>query len=273
MPFNLPVYETRTFEKTNFMRLDQGTHIVRFIDAPEDAVTILTHFVMGKYTIVCPGEDCPVCASNKQLIYAFPDNFRDQKGYSPKVTGFLVNVLDRTVAKVCSCGAEVKAGGPKNTYPPTCPECNTFIHDITPKPLNVVKVLKFGVQLATQLNTIERATCDPEGNPIGINNFDLVLSVEGVKQKKVITPIPTGNRDVVDIPEELKQNLDNAMIKLSSHELSELLNGVSLKDIYTARRNSQRLDEIKNVVSEAVTGTSEVDKDTEEIRDALSKLL
>lgn len=276
MPFNLPEYNNKTFEKTSFLRLDPGSHTVRFLDAPEKALTVMTHFVMGKFTIVCPDEGCPICENNKQIRFEFPDTFRDQKGYSPRVTNFLVNVLDRTVGKICpSCGIEVKPGGVKNSFPPACPGCNTFLHDVKPMALNAVKVLKFGVQLATALNTIERATCGTDGEPLGLNNFDLVLSVEGTKQKKVVTPIPTTHVDKVNVPEEMLQNLENAMIKLSSDEITELLKGVSLSDIYKARRVTQKIAEVKARVEEDTTddGTPPFDVDMEDIQQGIKGIL
>lgn len=239
MPFNIPEQkERKTYTKTTFLRLDPGTHLVRFLESPDNALMVQTHFVLGKFTLQCIGDDCPICASNKKMIFDHPDDFREQRGYSPKVTNYLINVMDRTVAKVCpQCGEEVKVMPGKNVYSPTCPGCGTFVTEVKPLPLNKVKLLKFGVQLATQLNTIEKSTCDPEGNPLGLMTFDMALAVEGSQKKKITTPIPvTNNKDVFTIPAEMLQDKANAMIRLERGEIMDFLRGTSLKDIFTARR-------------------------------------
>jgi hypothetical protein len=271
MPFQIPEQKSaKTFEKTLFLKLDQGQHIVRFLEPAENATTVLTHYVLGKYTIACPGEDCPICKNNKELIMTHPEDFREQKGYSPRITNYLINVLDRTVVKVCSkCGEETVAiGGNKNNFPPTCSVCNSFITDEIPRPSNKVKLLKFGVQLATQLNTIEMATCNPDGDPLGLMNFDVSLIVEGAGRKKVTTPVPSTRTDAIPDLSEQFQNKERAMITLTASQVKDLLSGVSLKDIYAAQR-ATRVD------PEAVKSLVESDSPApwEDIKNEVANLL
>src|SRR5689334_8544117 len=96
------------FKKTEYMAVTNGVHTVRILQ--EQAKTKPTHFFNAtKTTVLCLGDDCPICANNKKLIMQFPDNFRDQLGYNKVNYRFFVNVLDKTPAKVCTkCGKEYK---------------------------------------------------------------------------------------------------------------------------------------------------------------------
>jgi hypothetical protein len=234
MPFKIPEFKEGTkFEKVNFLKLTPGSHIVRLLEKTENAHTVTTHYVMNKFTIECPGEGCPVCENNKKIIYEHEKDFRDQSGYSQKNTRYLINVLDRTIVKSCqACQAEVPVSAS------VCPECKAFITNVPNHPSNKVKVLGFGVKLATDLNAIEQSICDPNGEPLGLMNFDVILSVD-TKPKTAPTPIPlTSNNDVVDIPADALQDVTKATIKLNPAEIIDLLRGVSLKDIFKARGNS-----------------------------------
>jgi hypothetical protein len=241
MPFNTydPTQNTK-FEKTNFLKTTPGTHLIRFIEDPATAKMVFTHYVAMKYTVQCSGEDCPICANNKKLFVQYGDDARKQSSFNSRTPRFIINVLDRTVAKTCpQCGLEVKPAGPRNTFPASCPECNTFLNDVQAKALNVVKILTFGNQLATGLNSLEKAICDPNGNPIGLMNFDIALQVEGVLKKKTITPIPmTGNVDKITVAESDLQDKNNATISLTGAEITELMRGTALKDLYAARRGT-----------------------------------
>jgi hypothetical protein len=237
MSFNIPEQNTKkTYDKVNFLRLTPGNHLIRIVEDPSTVTTVYTHYVMGKFTIECPGDGCPICENNKKLVYEHKDDFRNQKGWAPRTTRFLLNVLDRTLVKTCPhCSVEVKPANAMGKFPTNCPECNGFITEVKAMSSNKVKILGFGVKLATDLNAIEKSICDPTGEPIGLTKFDIVLSVDG-KAKTPPTPIPvTTNNDVVPITDDMLQDASKATIKLTTPEILELLRGISLKDIYKAR--------------------------------------
>ena len=271
MPFtNTEQRERKEFQKVNYLKLNAGNHVVRFIEKPEDARLVYTHYVGGKYTVECLGDDCPVCDNNKKIIFEHPEDFRDVPGYSPQSRRFLINVLDRTLVKVCpSCQEEVVPLSGKN-YPATCPACRSFLTDVAPVPSNKVKLLSFGVELAQRLNSIESSICDVQGDPVGLTNFDIVFAVEGAGRKKVTTPIAAANRnDPVDVPEEAFQDKDNAVMHLEANEILDLLRGVSLKDIYASRRSKEVLT--SEAVTEALTDVKSSAK--EDVKSAIDSIL
>jgi hypothetical protein len=83
--------------------------------------------------------------------------------------------------------------------------------------------------------------------------------------KKVSTPIPaTSNNDVVTVAKEDLLNKD-VTIKLIPAETRDFLKGVSLKDIFTARKSTETpLTEEPTVVA--------TQKDTESINDIEAKI-
>ena len=271
MSFKIPEQKSNTkFEKPNFLRLTPGNHTIRIIENPENAHMVYTHYVMNKFTIECPGDGCPICENNKKLIFEHKDDFRNQKGYSPKSTRYLLNVLDRTKVKICpNCQAEVKASNAMGKFPNTCPECNAFITEAKEMPSNKVKILGFGVKLATDLNAIEKSICDPTGNPIGLNNFDIVLSVEN-KPKTAPTPIPvTTSNDVVTIPDDMLQDVSKATIKLDPAEILDLLRNVSLKDIFKARSTATEAKYAQEFLDEPKVPTEDAEKISNDIANLL----
>jgi hypothetical protein len=249
------------FKKVSFLRLTPGNHVIRFIENTEDASVIYSHFVLGKYSITCLGDNCPICDNNRKIIAENQENFRDVKGYYPKTKHYVINVLDRSKAKICpKCSEENKATG--KVFPVNCTSCGEMLLEVTAVQVNKVKLLTLGVTLAGQLNSIEKAVLDVDGEEIGIRNFDIVLSVEGSNRQKTVTPIPAPqNRDVVSIGKEALEDKSKAMLVLGREEILSLLKGVSLKDIYSARGSSRQSHEVavESVErTEAVAKTKEI---------------
>lgn len=224
-----------SFRKTEFLDLPQGQSIIRILSGPEEAHKYYTHFIKGTY-VLCLGDDCPLCKNNTKLIMENPENFRDIPGWSPKQERYAVNVLDKTPVKICAnCNAEVKKIG--TNFPPMCPKCNQPILTVQETPLNKVKVLAKGVTLAELLNGINASILDSEGNPIGINNFDIILYVTGTGKSQSVTPIPLPDKnEPVNVPAEAKFDLKAVSLSLTADEIAELQKGVSVKDIFAARR-------------------------------------
>jgi len=235
MPFKNTESQSSTFSKIQFLKLTQGQHTIRILDKEVEPVD--THFLLKKYTIACLGESCPVCNNNQKIRLTNPDNFRDVAGWYPRSKRWFLNVMDRSLVKICSnpeCATPVKKDG--NVFPPACPACGTFLTSVPIAPYNKVLLMGCGVTLAEQLNMIEESTVDDAGEPLGWTNYDITLLVSGEGRKKMTTPIPTRNFDKVEVPEEAFQDTAHALIRLGAEEIVDLLKGVSLKDIYGARK-------------------------------------
>lgn len=226
IPENKSTFSTR---KTEYLALVPGNTVIRILDP--DYFSVETHFI-NRTSVECLGDECPICKNNRKIILENPETFRDISGYSPRSRRYFVNVYDKTPAKVCpQCGAEIKQDIP------TCPSCNTIITAVERKPLDKVKVLAKGKQLFEQLIALEQVIVDETGTPRGLTNFDITLVTAGAGKTATCTPIFTGNVGApvfVEKPDLF--DLHNAVIKLSEDELHDFQSGVSLKDIFAARR-------------------------------------
>lgn len=238
MFFNIVDYETRTFDRTRFLNLDYGQHLVRFLGVPE---LVYTHFIRGSnVTVKCLGDDCPICVNNKKIISERPDDFRSATNYFPKSPRHYINVLDRTPVKVCpKCQEENKQDLAKK-FSAVCHSCETFITDVEPISSNKVKVLNLSNTSAELVNSFNTSILDESGNPLGVHNFDVLFMVTKAGNKKTVTPIPVGeNRDKVEVPEDALYDLSKVVITLTSDEVVNVLKGISLRDIFLARRGEQ----------------------------------
>lgn len=216
------------FKKTVFMRL-VSLHTIRVLS--EKSFVTFLHWI-NRVPIKCLGDDCPVCKQNKLIILENPNTFRKVSTYSARRQTFYLNVLDRTVVKVCTnCGAENLMVA--NRFPPTCESCSILINDIEPASLNKVKVLSRGITFGEDLNNIHMSYVNDAGDIIGIKNYDVQIMVGANKQ-----PFPQAvltSNDKVDVPDSELFDLESAPISLEGDEMLDLQRGVSLKDIFAAR--------------------------------------
>jgi len=229
--------KSTSFRKTEHLDLTPGQTTIRIIDTPEEAYKFHTHYIKG-VSIKCLGEDCPVCASNIRIYAENPDSYHEIPGWSPKQERYAVNVFDKTPVKICkNCHAEVKKMGPN--FSPICPHCSQPIIAEQEAPLNKIKVLAKGVTLAELLNGIHESVLDANGDRLGINTFDIVLYVTGAGKQQNISPIPlTDKRDPVEYRAEDKFDLTKVAIELTPEEIGDLQKGISLRDIFAARRSA-----------------------------------
>lgn len=240
--------QTQSFKKVTYMTLTPGNHTLRFLGKP---MSIFTHYLPAqKSTVKCLGEDCPICQNNRKLIVEKPETFRNEKGWSTKSYRHLLNVLDRTNVKVCpSCGEEVKKDH-TNRYPGMC-KCGAAIsRDLPETPSNKVKLLNLSDTQAQVIGTVLVGVLDEDENVIDPTTFDLQITVidSGGKGKTVV-PVPLTNQNSpVEVTEDDLYNLEESgCITLSPSELSDTLRGVSLKDIWNARRSHGQSEESKPV--------------------------
>jgi hypothetical protein len=228
-PREKPVFESN-IKKTVFLDMN-GTSTVRALST--EKFEVQTHWI-NRATVLCLGEECPVCASNKMLIMQFPDTFREESKYSPRRTVCMVNVLDRTSVRTCECGLEYRA----TPGAVTC-KCGKIV-TAEAAPSNKVKVLSRGVTLFDQFDAINNAILDAKGERIGLTGYDITLVISGAGKEKVITPIAGQASPMPAYNEEDLFDLDTVTIKLTPTEMVDLMRGVSLKDIFAARRAASK---------------------------------
>jgi DNA-directed RNA polymerase subunit RPC12/RpoP len=242
------------FKKVEYIDLPAGNTTIRILQPK--TLDYFVHYINGAY-IKCLEDECPICLSNRKLIAENPETFRDIKGWSSRSERHSVNVLDKTLVKICSkCKKEVKKVGAN--FPTTCPACGTVIVSEEIKPLNKVKILARGKTLFENFNGIENSVLDEAGNPIPLTAYDFTLFVTGTGRETNITVIPmTDKRDVVDVPEDILFDLSKTVIALTSDEMMEVQRGVSLKDIFATRK----VQEPKEATAEAVATAEGLVKD------------
>jgi len=216
------------FRKTEFMRIDAGAHLIRVLKVP--AKKFFTHYI-NRSSVKCLEEECPICANNKRLIMEYPETFREQSAYNRRQERHYVNVLDKTNAKVCtSCGNEYK-----KLDAVVC-SCGQMLPEA--KPLDKVKMLAKGPLLFGHLETIHNSVLDESGIPIGINNYDINVIVSGAGRDISYTPIPNPTANApVELEDGALFDREKAIITLTPEELLDLQRGITLKDIFSARRS------------------------------------
>lgn len=239
--FDTSMPERKKFAKIKFLTLTPGAHITRVLGG--SAKQFIHYIASQRVTILCLGDDCPICKANKKIMYEHPDDFVKQDGFISRQPRFFMNILDRTNGKICpECGAENKRGA-NNQFSPICWSCETVISNVEIHPLDSVKVLGISKTNADFLNTFDSNTLTEAGERVGINNFDIVWTVvKGANNKNMVSPSVGAGRDVVEVPAESLFDLSQAVITLTEPEIHELLKGVSLRDIFLARRHEKETE-------------------------------
>jgi hypothetical protein len=137
-------------------------------------------------------------------------------------------------------------------FPVRC-DCGTLLTSVEASIANKVKLLNASDSLAKHLATLEVETTDDEDNPIGIFNYDVVLAVDSSKKNDPVTPVAkTANNDVVEIGKE-EFSEGKGFFEMTPAELKDVLNGVSLRDILSARtpvkEEESKVEEVVETVS------------------------
>lgn len=249
---DIPEGQQKTFKATEYVQLPTGVPIrLRILD--KKALRQIKHYIpSARASVICAGEECPICQSNNRLMRENPGvNPREIKGFIPRQNRFLVNVLNRTVVKVSPSGKVIYPTG--GQFPAVDPETGEPLVNIQAKALNKVQVLDRGPELYEQLNVLNAQITDETGNPLGLWTFNIGVTSTGVGRKTKTTVIPFANEnDVVNVPEEDKYVLSTLGLILTAGEIETVLKGVSIKDIYAARRSTK-----ENTGEEALVQLSE----------------
>lgn len=239
------------FKKINFLFVAEGQPaVVRMLQ--RGSYKVYTHYINGA-TVACLGEDCPICANNKRLIVENPEDFRNSSGWSSASKKYFTNVLDRTMVKVCpnpECQAENRKVN--NKWMPTCYACDGFITEVKETPSNKVKVFSYGSYVKDDLDAL--AVHPVTGDPVDLLAFDLALVASGLKkEKRIKAQALKDQNDKVEVPEDALYELESAVIHLDANELLQLHRGVSLKDIFNARKAGKETDLKENAELKSIS--------------------
>jgi len=236
---DIPVYDENRgdFKKTQFLKIIPGYPVrIRILD--KGAHRVSKHYLpKQKISIVCLEENCPICANNKKLAAQHKDmKYSDIPGIINKQNRFLVNVLNRTKVKTTPTEKVVYAGA-DGKFPTQHPETGEDLTKITATSQNTIEVLERGSKLFSQLNGIYDTVRDEDGNRIGLTNFDIILTASGKGRQMEVSAIPQPQlNDEVKLLETDLYDLTKVPMKLSEDELNKVLSGVSLQDIFEARK-------------------------------------
>jgi len=242
------------FKKVEYIKLPAGNTIIRILQPK--TYDYFVHYINAAY-LMCLGDECPICASNRKLISENPEKFREIKGWSSRSERHSVNVLDKTLVKICSgCKEEVKKVGAN--FPTTCPGCGVVIVAEEIKPLNKIKVLSRGKTLFENFNGIENSVLDDEGNPVPLTSYDFTLFVTGTGRETNITVIPmVDKKEPYEVVEAELFDLSKTVITVTPEEMKEVQRGVSIKDIFAARKASEP-KEMSEANEEAVKSAEQI---------------
>jgi len=225
------------FKAVDYVKIIPGVTLkLRVLD--KYAHQVYKHYIPSqKLSILCLGDEiCPICINNRKLIMENPDVYPTQiKGFISRQTRFMVNVLNRTMAKQTSSGKYIFPV--KGQFPSNDPDSGELLVNMEATPLNKVQVLERGSTLFSQLNTTNDSITDETGNPIGLWNYNIGVSASGSGRKMVTTVVAYAHEnDVVQVPAEELHALETLGVRLSPNEIEKALRGVSLRDLYAERR-------------------------------------
>lgn len=221
------------FKKAQYLKLEEGIkYTIRILE--EQATKVITHFVNNS-SIKCLEEDCPFCKRNTELLMQYPDSYRDSPDWRPRQKRFFVNVLDKTPVKRCECGKEYS-----NTTRVSCDCGKPLSNNIVPS--NTVKILSKGITLFSQLNDVNSAILNQSGEPVGVTGYDIFLLVSGRGKDTAVTAIPDAAHVGPQIGDFELYDLTSPVPELSPEEAVDLSRGVSLRDIFAARRAQDSAD-------------------------------
>lgn len=235
-------YSQSQFKKTKFFNWTPGQHRFRFL---QDEAPLIQSYWFGRGFIQANGFDDPQATLNRRIKLEHPDDFRNNKNWRPIQDRYYVNILDMTPVKMCpDCENEVKALN--GTFPALCPACGKgVVSNLDAKPLNQVRVLTGGKTLFEQIPTVESQHVDEEGEAIPINTYDCVMHVVGTGSQRtavILADVDENQKPkVYEIevpPEEELFDLYTIVPKVTDEEMEQLIQGVSLRDVFAARNKT-----------------------------------
>ncbi len=253
-------YGESKFKRTLYMRLMPGNHVIRILDT---ATEFFIHYVNRAY-VQCLGDECPICENNRKIRYENPKDYSNISGYSSRSPRYVFNVLDKTQVKVCpQCESENNMGA-NSVYDAVCWKCQTFVTDTESISSGKVKLLSCGITIVTDLSALHQSVTNEGGDILGVHNYDVALNTRVINGRKSTTPIPSlQNAGPIEVDKDLLFEHGKAIAQLNLSEVKSLLTGVTLRDIYLARRTDKTEAVEKPVfIGADVDSVSELAKDS-----------
>jgi len=250
---DIPIYDEtkKDFKPTRFTKIIPG-YPVRIRILSKNAYRISKHYLpKQKVSVVCLEEDCPICANNRKLVEANPGvTYNEIPGIIGKQNRYLVNVLNRTKTKTTESGKTVYAGA-DGKFPAQHPETGEDLAKIKALSQNTIEVLERGSTLFGQLNGIHDTIRDEEGERIGLTSYDIILTATGKGRQMTVSAVAQPQlNDVVEINDIDLYDLSKVPMKLSADEITKLMNGISLQDIFESRKASKETSELESVAED-----------------------
>ena len=234
------------FKKTAFYKLEPGKHRFRVVS---HAVQKLVHF-LNNVSFECPGEeDCPVCLRNAEILAKAGGDKQKAKeqGWKPYNTNYYINIVSRNPVKI-----HPESEGYENPpfaygengevfWPPVCKKTAKPLTEVPVTVSNKVYVLRGSPALfwknyqnpqAVTFNDLYKKF----GGAIPCDVQITSIQKENSTIKTFILEALENETEPVDVNEEDLFDLENITIKLTSEEIVSILAGVSLRDIFAARK-------------------------------------
>jgi len=236
---NFPDYATdnKDFRPIRYLRIKDGYPVtIRIID--NKSFYVAKHYVPAqRMSILCLGEQCPICQRNAEIRAKHGRQARNQPGFFNIQHRNMVNVLDRTLVVVDDeTGDEYYAY--KGTFPTTTRDGERSLVGVEPRPSNTIKILERGRSLFDDINVLHNEFLD-EG---GITAIDLkiIANGSGPDMSVSIVPKPKRNEPVDDLlanTDDERYALETVSVQLSPDEMLDFAyEGISLRDIFARRR-------------------------------------
>lgn len=255
------IKEFKEFKKPLYLKLVPGVPYRLRILNPKPFKTYKHYVAFQRASVLCLGDNCPICDRNKKLA---DENkgvpYAQIKGIIPRQERYVTNVLNRTLVKRTSSGSVVYANL-EDEFPAIDSQSGEIIANIEPTPLNTVEVLEKGYEFFMELNILHKSFRNAENKLPGLTGFDLRVYFAGGKNKPSVMPLPIF--DEVKVPEDQMFELSTLGILLTPDEITKLLGGISLRDIFAIRRQSDE----KAVQVEQEVALTDVSNDVKKLFD------
>jgi len=261
---DIPVYDDtkKDFKPTRFTKIVPGYPLkVRILS--QNAYRVSKHYLpKQRVSVICLEEDCPICANNKRLVESHPGvPYNEISGIIGRQNRYLVNVLNRTKTKTTESGKTIFAGS-DGKFPAQHPETGEDLTKIKAAPQNTIEVLERGSQLFGQLNGIHDTIRDEDGERIGLTNYDIILTATGKGKGMTTSAVAQPQlNDKVEINDIDLYDLSKVPMKLSADEIIKLIGGVSLQDIFEARKINKETSELESVADDVAIEVEETIND------------
>jgi hypothetical protein len=215
--------EKTTFEKKQYAVIQDGKpFLFQLID--EKATQFRVHTIKtsdGRWVKVPHNSDSTIL-NEDWFNKNYPGTWKYQVNILD-VTPYIVN--ERSGSKFSVLNARAPERDPVN---------GDDLRNLPKSPLNEVKILEGGVTLFSQINSLI-GTLMAENPKLDLHTIVFQLQASGAGKTKVVTVFPRMDVQAQDLSTYAGYEL--TLTEFSDEEISKMLKGTSLRDIFTARKN------------------------------------